>query len=81
MSSAAALSPRACARLIADLIGEVGAKAAAVSWAHAVALVEHATAHGLVASLRQGSAGPDHTRRLLGESCAAVAHLPHGVIS
>ncbi|MQS17254.1 N-6 DNA methylase [Streptomyces kaniharaensis] len=65
MSSSAALSPRACERLIADLTGEIGAKAA-VSWAHAAALVKHAAAHGLVAALRQGSAGPDHTRRVLG---------------
>lgn len=57
--------PRACERLIADLTGEVGAKAA-VSWAHAAALVEHATAHGLVAALRQGDDGPDHTRHALG---------------
>ncbi|MFJ5068418.1 Eco57I restriction-modification methylase domain-containing protein [Kitasatospora sp. NPDC088556] len=70
MSSAATLSPRACERLVADLTSEIGVRAA-VSWAHAVALVKHATAHGLVASLRRGGAGPDHTRHVLGALAAS----------
>ena len=42
-------SARAYERLVGQLGAEVGARAA-VSWAHAVALARHATAHGLVSS-------------------------------
>lgn len=70
MSSATALSSRACERLVADLTDEVGARAA-VSWAHAAALVKHATAHSLVPLPSPGGAGPDHTRRVLGALAGA----------
>ncbi|MEU9256653.1 N-6 DNA methylase [Streptomyces sp. NPDC048270] len=62
-------SPRAYERLVAELAGEVGVHVA-VSWAHAVALVKHATEHRLV-DCPTGT-GPDHTRRAL--EALAAAH-------
>lgn len=61
-------SARAYERLITELAGEVGVRSA-VSWAHAVALVEHATGHRLV-DCSTGT-GPDHTRRVLEALSAA----------
>ncbi|MCM2430922.1 Eco57I restriction-modification methylase domain-containing protein [Streptomyces sp. RKAG337] len=69
MPAPSAPSPRAYERLVDDLSSEVGVHAA-VSWAHAGAVVRHATEHRLVAPVA-GTPGPDHTRRVLAALAAA----------
>ncbi|SEM83201.1 Eco57I restriction-modification methylase domain-containing protein, partial [Streptacidiphilus jiangxiensis] len=68
MPEASPLSGRSCERLVQQLGGRAGT-AAAVSWAHAVAVARHAATHGLLDT--RLPEGADETLRLLDQLAGA----------